>query len=143
VHKLSHGEKGEDVFITPRSQVFPDICLKCIDAECPYSFNHEKLLKHKKLRKQLIDYVFDATLDDALAAYGLVLARTIPEVREFIGEMNSKPCYTKTQGKHLKKNDDFVIKTREMYFKALDNYNNLLQALIPCKPRVLIKRKEK
>lgn len=142
VHTLSEEGKDEYVFITQRSQVFPENCMSCRDPECQYNFN-DTLLKHKRLRKKVIDYVFDATLDDKLAKHGFVMLRTTPVIRETVSDMYSKPCYDKKQGKLLRKLDNKVLKTRTIYFKTVDNYSKKLKGMKSNYPRIIIKRKKK
>jgi len=138
VHLLSKGGKDEYVFITPSLQVFPETCMNCRDPECPYNFND---LLHKRLRKKVIDYVFDATLDDKLAKHGFVMLRTTPVIKETVGDMYSKPCYDKKQGKLLRKLDNKMLKARNIYFKTIDNYSEKLKEMEPSYPRIIIKRK--
>lgn len=144
VHILSKQGKarGEYVFITSRPQVFPQTCIRCRDHECMYEFNHKTLLKQKRLRERLIAYVFDATMDDMLAEYGLVMMRSTPIISE-LGTITiySKPCFDKKQGKTLRRLDNEILKTRKTHFNTIDDYIEQLKQMKQCKPRILIKGK--
>jgi len=142
VHKLAKPTKEEYVFVSSGSAVFPQDCKKCKEPDCPHNFNDKKLLKNKGLRKQLLDWVFDATLDDLFLEHGLVIIRDTPTVKNFNGEVYSKPCFNNIRGEDLLEMDEIICKMRDEYRRSLISFSVLLKSLIPNKPRIIIKRKE-
>jgi len=145
VHLLHQGTKDEYVFITPKSQVFPETCISCVDPDCPYNFNLKKLLKQKELRRKILDYVFDASFDDMLLEQGLTSSRNSPIIFELDddAEVYSKPRYSKKNGSKLLAIDEAMIKRREKYFQACDKFFEVLKKTQPAPPRVIIKRKDR
>lgn len=135
-------DRGEYVFITGTSQVGIDDCHRCKDEECLYGFNNEVLLKNKKLRRKVLDHVYDASLDDELLANGLTVFREL-KLRPFEGDIYSKTCYEKLDGKKLEKIDTKIFKARTVFYDLQERLNNELSGTRSLKSRIIIKRKKK
>lgn len=114
-------------------------CLKCKDPECDLGYNLKPLLRNKELRKKVLDYAYDATLDDILLLEGIIPYRTLSLGlgSKKKGKIYSKPEYGEKEGKDMLALDELRLKSAQKQ----RHYKNSLQAVIenakPLKPRVI------
>lgn len=116
-------------------------CLECSDPKCGYGFNLPALLENKQLRQRVLNYLYDATLDDELLLEGI-----IPDRQLFLrqgkerGKFYSKTCYDKKTGKKLMSLDEKRLKKWRESKKLSDKFSATISEAKPLPPRV-VKRK--
>jgi len=115
---------GEYCFYAYGPKVGKEICLKCREKECLFGFS--LLNRNKALRERVLNYVFDASLDDELLLNGIMPERKLylhelNQPYKYKGKVYSKPCYDEKTGKML-------MGLEEECNKKILDVNKLLQA---------------
>ncbi len=137
-------DAGEYCFVCSKPSCGREECLVCRAKYCEYGFNLPPLKRNKKLREKVINYVYDASLDDELLLEGLVPIKSFElRMSKIKGKVYSKPCFDEETGKRLVAIEDIACKLHQKADRAEDRLARAVNMSQPLPPRVMLKKKKR